>query len=155
MLETAAAHHFHFDTVQMPLNVMDAHYESFERKVLPVLVERGIGVLGMKPLGSGLFFKSAPLARGDVTATECLQYALGLPTSVVITGCDTLGILKQAVRAAVTLGSAPRDQRADLLRRTALAAKRGEWEQYKTSGGFDGTAQHPWWLESASLQKPT
>ncbi len=155
MLEAARAHAFHFDTVQMPLNVMDAHYDSFEAKVLPVLVERGIGVLGMKPLGSGLFFKSAPLARGDVTATECLQYALGLPTSVVITGCDTLGILKQAVRAAATLGSAPHTLRADLLRRTAAAAKRGEWEGYKTSGGFDGTAQHPWWLESASLQKPT
>ena len=57
MLETAAAHGFRFDTVQMPLNVMDAHYESFERKVLPALVEHDIGVLGMKPLGSGLFFR--------------------------------------------------------------------------------------------------
>jgi predicted aldo/keto reductase-like oxidoreductase len=152
MLETARAHAFHFDTVQMPLNVMDAHYDSFERKVLPVLVERGIGVLGMKPLGSGLFFKSAPLAHGDVTPVECLQYALGLPTSVVITGCDTLGILKQAVKAAVTLPKAP--LASELLRRTAPAAKRGEWERYKTSGDFDGTAQHPWWLETGSLAKP-
>jgi aryl-alcohol dehydrogenase-like predicted oxidoreductase len=152
MLETARTNGFHFDTVQMPLNVMDAHYDSFERKVLPVLVERGIGVLGMKPLGSGLFLKSAPLAKGDVTAIDCLQYALGLPTSVVITGCDTLGILKQAVKAAVTLPSASRA--AELLRRTAPAAKRGDWEKYKTTGGFDGTAQHPWWLETASLGKP-
>jgi len=154
MLETARAHGFHFDTVQMPLNVMDAHYDSFEAKVLPVLVERGIGVLGMKPLGSGLFFKSAPLAHGDVTATDCLQYALGLPTSVVITGCDTLGILKQAVHAAVTLDSVPPGHRAEVLRRTDPASKRGEWEQYKTTGGFDGTAQNPWWLETASLAKP-
>ncbi|HVU50481.1 MAG TPA: aldo/keto reductase [Polyangia bacterium] len=154
MLETARAHGFHFDTVQMPLNVMDAHYDSFEARVLPVLVERGIGVLGMKPLGSGLFFKSAPLARGDVTATDCLQYALGLPTSVVITGCDTRGILKQAVHAAVTLGAVPHGHREEVLRRTDPAAKRGEWEQYKTTGGFDGTAQNPWWLETGSLQKP-
>jgi aryl-alcohol dehydrogenase-like predicted oxidoreductase len=154
MLETARAQGFHFDAVQMPLNVMDAHYESFERRVLPVLVERGIGVLGMKPLGSGLFLKSAPLAHGDVTPTDCLQYALALPTSVVITGCDTRGILKQAVRAAATLPPAKPERRDELLRRTAAAAKRGEWEQYKTTGGFDGTTQNPWWLETGSLAKP-
>jgi aryl-alcohol dehydrogenase-like predicted oxidoreductase len=154
MLETARVHGFHFDSVQMPLNVMDAHYDSFEARVLPVLVERGIGVLGMKPLGSGLFFQSAPLSHGDITPTDCLQYALGLPTSVVITGCDTRAILKQAVHAAVTLGSATASRRAEVLRRTDPAAKRGEFEKYKTSGGFDGTAQHPWWLETASLQKP-
>jgi aryl-alcohol dehydrogenase-like predicted oxidoreductase len=157
MLETAKAHGFHFDTVQMPLNVMDAHYDSFESQVLPVLVERGIGVLGMKPLGSGVFFESGPLANGDVTATECLQYSLSLPTSVVITGCDTRPILEQAVHAAVTLGpaAASAERRADLLKRTATVARRGEWEQYKTTGGFDGTAQHPWWLDTASLQKPS
>jgi aryl-alcohol dehydrogenase-like predicted oxidoreductase len=156
MLEAARAHGFHFDTVQLPLNVMDAHYESFERKVLPVLVERGIGVLGMKPLGSGMFFASGPLARGEVTATECLQYALGLRTSVVITGCDTRGVLKQAVHAAATFRSAAAAAgRGDLLRRTASAAERGAWEKYKTTGGFDGTTQNPWWLETASLEKPS
>jgi aryl-alcohol dehydrogenase-like predicted oxidoreductase len=155
MLETARAHGFHFDAVQMPLNVMDAHYDSFEAKVLPVLVERGIGVLGMKPLGSGVFFGSAPLASGAVTATECLQYALHLPTSVVITGCDTRGIVKQAVYAAATLPPASPARRADLLRRTDAAAKAGAWEKYKTTGGFDGTAQNPWWLETGSLRKPT
>jgi aryl-alcohol dehydrogenase-like predicted oxidoreductase len=155
MLEAARAHGFHFDAVQMPLNVMDAHYESFERKVLPVLVERHIGVLGMKPLGSGVFFQSGPLARGEVTPTECLQYALGLPTSVVITGCDTRGVLKQAVRAAATFRPAEvAAGRNDLLRRTASAATGGQWEQYKTTGGFDGTAQHPWWMETASATKP-
>jgi aryl-alcohol dehydrogenase-like predicted oxidoreductase len=155
MLKTAQANKFRFDTVQMPLNVMDAHYSSFERQVLPVLVEQGIGVLGMKPLGSGLFFKSAPFAKGDVTATDCLQYSLGLPTSVVITGCDTLGILKQAVRAAVTLPPTSTARTNGLLRRTAGVAARGDWEGYKTTEGFDGTAQHPWWLETASLPKPS
>jgi predicted aldo/keto reductase-like oxidoreductase len=155
MLRTAFANQFRFDTVQMPLNVMDAHYQSFEREVLPVLVEHGIGVLGMKPLGSGLFFKSAPLLAGRVTPTECLQYAMQLPTSVVITGCDTVGVLKQAVRAAATLTPPSTAQIAGLLKRTATVARRGQWEKYKTSGGFDGTAQHPWWLETASLAKPT
>ena len=63
MLETAAAHRFTFDTVQMPLNVMDAHYDSFERRVLPVAEKGGVAVLAMKPLGSGMFLRSAPLAK--------------------------------------------------------------------------------------------
>jgi len=80
-LEVAKEHGFDFDTVQMPLNVMDAHYRSFEKLVLPNLVKQNIGVLGMKSMANGIILKS-----GTVTAAECLQYALTLPTSVVITG---------------------------------------------------------------------
>jgi aryl-alcohol dehydrogenase-like predicted oxidoreductase len=152
MLATAKAHGFAFDTVQMPLNVMDAHYDSFER-VLPEAKNQDMGVLGMKPLGSGLFFKSTPLARRTVTPTECLHYAMGLPTSVVITGCDTVGILKQALAAAYGFQPAPDGERRALLGKTAEAAARGEWERYKTSQMFDGTTWHPWWLETASLQR--
>src|SRR5207244_10651726 len=84
MLEVAGENGFDFDTVQMPLNVIDAHYRSFEKLVLPELVKRKIGVLGMKPLANGLILRSK-----TVTAIECLHYALTLPTSVVITGCDS------------------------------------------------------------------
>jgi aryl-alcohol dehydrogenase-like predicted oxidoreductase len=154
MLNTAFAHQFRFDTVQMPLNVMDAHYQSFQRHVLPVLVQHDIGVLGMKPLGSGLFFRAKPLADGKVTPTDCLHYAMSLPTSVVITGCDTMGILKQAVNAALTTDRVTKSEVASLLERTAPAATRGAVEKYKTSDMFDGTAQHPWWLETAELSKP-
>src|SRR6202023_544586 len=97
MLQTADAHQFHFDAVQMPLNVMDAHYNSFEKKVLPVLVKNGIGVLGMKPLGDKLILNSK-----TAEPIECLHYAMNLPTSVVITGCDSLPILEQALQAART-----------------------------------------------------
>ncbi|HVR63172.1 MAG TPA: aldo/keto reductase [Polyangia bacterium] len=153
MLNAGFDHGFTFDTVQMPLNVMDAHFDSFERRVLPVLLQHDIGVLGMKPLGSGLFLQSAPLAQGTVAPIECLQYALSLPTSVVITGCETMGILQQAIDAALR---PPLDQaaRQALLDRTKAAATAGAWEKYKTSDMFDGTAQHPWWLETASLGKP-
>src|SRR5580704_5433052 len=95
MLKIAASHQFRFDTVQMPLNVMDAHYDSFEKNVLPVLVKSDIGVLGMKPMGDHIILESK-----TVTPTECLHYAMNLPTSVVITGCDSMPILEQAVRAA-------------------------------------------------------
>ena len=95
MLNTGFAHQFTPDTVQMPLNLMDAHYRSFQQKVLPVLVQHDIGVLGMKPLASGAILKS-----GAANATECLHYAMNLPTSVVITGCDSMDILNQALNAA-------------------------------------------------------
>ena len=97
MLQTAEKHGFHFDTVQMPLNVMDAHFRSFGRNVVPVAVEQGIGVLGMKPMGSGQI-----LISKTVTPIECLHYAMSLPTSVVITGIDSLKILDQAFEAVKT-----------------------------------------------------
>ena len=153
MLETGFAHGFTFDTVQMPLNVMDAHYESFERKVLPVLAKHDIGVLGMKPLGSGLFFKSKPLLDRAVSPEDCLHYSMNLPTSVVITGCDTLGILKQGLDAAYRFKPLPNRQVSSLLERTALAARGGAWEKYKTSEAFDGTTKHPWWLETAKVKE--
>jgi predicted aldo/keto reductase-like oxidoreductase len=85
MLEVAAAHGFHFDSCQMPLNLMDAHFRSFVQQVMPKLVEQGIAVLGMKSMGDGNLLKS-----GTVTAVECLHYALNLPVSVVITGCESM-----------------------------------------------------------------
>jgi predicted aldo/keto reductase-like oxidoreductase len=153
MLKAADDAGFAFDTVQMPLNVMDAHYDSFEHRVLPVLVKHRIGVLGMKPLGSGLFLRSEPLSSGAVTPTECLHYAMSLDTSVVITGCDTEGIMLQAVNAAYRWKPMTAQDRAALLARTAPVADRGAWEKYKTAQDFDGTAQHPWWLETASLKQ--
>src|SRR5216684_1387663 len=128
MLETAFAHQFTFDAVQMPLNVMDAHYDSFEKKVLPVLVKHNIGVLGMKPMGDGLILKSKA-----AEPVECLQYALTLPTSVVITGCDSLPILQQALKVARSFKPLSGERIAALLARTAPVAQKGEWEPYKTS----------------------
>jgi aryl-alcohol dehydrogenase-like predicted oxidoreductase len=141
MLEVAARHNFHFDTAQMPLNVMDAHFRSFGRNVVPVLVKQGIAVLGMKPLGSGAILESR-----TVTATECLHYALSLPTSVVITGCDSLKILNQALEAVKTFRPLTPEQVAALLMKTAPAAADGRYEQFKTTERFDATARNPQWL---------
>ena len=146
-----AAGGFTFDAVQMPLNVMDAHFDSFERRVLPVLVAKKIGVLGMKPLGSGLFLRSRPFADGAVTAADGLRYAMSLPTSTVITGCDTLGILMQAIDTAYRFKPMPAAERSKLLARTAPVAEKGTHERYKTSQDFDGTSHNPHWLESATI----
>src|SRR5664280_2377654 len=141
MLEVAAAHGFTFDAVQMPLNVMDAHYRSFAKQVLPYLVEHDIGVLGMKSMAEGIL-----LEANTVTPIECLHYALNLPTSVVITGIDSLEILDQALEAVRTFRPLSEQQAASLLARTAQAASSGEFEPFKTTSAFDGTAQHPEWL---------
>jgi predicted aldo/keto reductase-like oxidoreductase len=141
MLDTAAAHHFTFDTVQMPLNVMDAHYNSFGQRVLPRLVKEQIGVLGMKPIGDKIILDSK-----TVTATECLHFALNLPTSVVITGCDSLPILQQALNAARTFKPMNKSEITSLLAKTEKAAQNGHYELYKTTEEFDGTSQNPQWL---------
>ncbi len=140
-LDVAREQGFRFDTVQMPLNVMDAHYRSFERLVLPRLVAEGIGVLGMKPMGNGIILKS-----NTATARECLRYALHLPTSVVITGIDSLALLDQACEVAGAFTPMPSSEVAALLARTASAAARGTYEPFKTSSLFDATAEHPEWL---------
>ncbi len=141
MLEVAKENGFKFDTVQMPLNVMDAHYRSFEKTVLPELVKENIGVLAMKTLANGTILES-----NTVTATECLQYAMNLPTSVVITGCESMEDLQQALNAARTFKPLTKEQVSALLSKTEKAAARGEFELFKTTSVYDGTAQHPEWL---------
>ena len=142
MLNTGFAHNFTFNSVQMPLNLMDAHYDSFQKLVLPVLLKHNIGVLGMKPMGDGLILKSKTAG-----AVECLQYALNLPTSVVITGCDSLPILQQALQTARTFRPLSQEQVAALLAKTEVAAQTGEHELYKTAHNFDGTIMNPQWLD--------
>lgn len=141
MLKVAADHGFTFDSVQMPLNVMDAHFRSFGQLVVPELVKRNIGVLGMKSMGSSVILKSK-----TVTPEECLHYALNLPTSVVITGIDSMQVLDQALQAVRTFKPMSKEQVASLLSRTAAAAAHGEYELFKTTAHFDGTAKHPEWL---------
>lgn len=141
MLEVANENGFQFDTVQMPLNVMDAHYRSFQKLVLPELVKQNIGVLAMKTLANGTILESKA-----VTAIECLQYAMNLPASVVITGCESMEDLEQALTAARTFKPMTEDQVANLLAKTKELASRGEYELFKTTSVYDGTATHPEWL---------
>jgi aryl-alcohol dehydrogenase-like predicted oxidoreductase len=141
MLQVATAHQFHFDAVQMPLNLMDAHFHSFEKKVLPVLVRDGIGVLGMKPMAAGLILDSQ-----TVEPIECLHYVMNLPTSVVITGCESLENLEQALKAAKTFRPMSGTEVAALLAKTEAVARNGDFELYKTTNQFDGTVHNTQWL---------
>jgi uncharacterized protein len=146
MLAAADKHGFAFDTIQMPLNVMDAHYRSFEKMVLPVAVQKGLGILHMKPLGGGFILESK-----TATAPECLRYAMNLPTSVMITGCDSMAVLDQAIDAAIHFTPMTSAEIDALLDRTRDAAAKGEYERFKTSQYFDSTAKHPHWLEDAKI----
>jgi aryl-alcohol dehydrogenase-like predicted oxidoreductase len=141
MLEVAAQHKFHFDACQMPLNVMVAHFRSFGHQVAPRLVKEGIAVLGMKPMGDGNVLKS-----GAVTPMECLHYALSLPTSVVINGCESMERLDQAFEAARTFKPMGQAAISKLLAKTEQAAMTGKFEPFKTTSQFDGTAHHPEWM---------
>jgi len=141
MLEVAQKQGFNFDTVQMPLNVMDAHFRSFQKLALPELVRRGIGVIGMKSMGDGLILRS-----GAATAVECLRYALTLPTSVVVTGIDSMEVLEQAVAQATGFRPMTPAKIEELLARTAPAAEGGRFELFKTSSAYDSTTQHLDWL---------
>jgi len=146
-LEVAAENGFKFDAVQMPLSVVDAHYRSFEKLVLPELVKQNIGVLGMKSMANGILLKS-----NTVTPIECLQYALNLPTSVVITGIDSMEILDQAFEAVRTLHQLSREELDVLLAKTVEAARAGQYEPFKTTSLFDATAQNPEWLGEEPLE---
>jgi aryl-alcohol dehydrogenase-like predicted oxidoreductase len=141
MLEEARRHNFHFDTAQMPINILDAQFRSFSHEVAPKVVEEGIALLGMKPLASGAIPKN-----GIATAIECLHYALTMPTSVVINGCDSMERLDQAFEAARTFKPLTEAQISALTAKTRQAALSGKYELFKTSNRFDGTARNPQWM---------
>jgi aryl-alcohol dehydrogenase-like predicted oxidoreductase len=141
MLEVAKKNDFHFDTVQMPINVMDAHFRSFTQQVMPVALEQGIGVLAMKTFGDHYILES-----GTVKPMEALHYGLTQPVSVVITGIDNQQVLEQALEAVKTFKPMSEAEVKALLARTESAASEGKYELFKTSSHFDGTAANPKWL---------
>ena len=150
MLEVAQKHGFHFDTVQMPVNIMDAHFRSFSQLVVPEAVRQNIGVLGMKCFGDGIILKS-----GAVEPMDCLRYSLNLPISVLITGIDSKMLLDQAFDAVKSFH--PLDEAAvtALIAKSEETAMRGKYELFKTTSHFDTTARHPDWLgaDSNEVQK--
>jgi aryl-alcohol dehydrogenase-like predicted oxidoreductase len=140
-LEVAEEYGHKLDTAQMPVNVMDAHYRSFTKTVVPELSKRKMGVLAMKTLGNGIILKSK-----TATAVECLHYAMSQPVSVVIAGIDNLKVLDQAFKAVRTFQDVTKKDIDRILAKTKDAAKRGEFEPFKTSSIFDGTAKNPDWI---------
>ncbi|MNX29721.1 General stress protein 69 [compost metagenome] len=132
---------FPFDAVQMPLNLLDAQFRSFEKQVLPVLTERGIGVLGMKPLAGGKL-----LETGRLKALDALRYVMSLPTSSVLMGWPAMEDVVQATRLLAEFEPMEPDEAEFFLRKVADLAQDGSFEAYKTTDAQDGTVRHPEWL---------
>lgn len=141
MLDVAHAHGFRFDAVQLPLNVLDAHFRSFEHRVLPSLIAEDIGVIGMKPICAGQVLRT-----GTLSATECLHYVMNLPVSTVVTGVERMELLDQAVQAALSFRPLDEAVVRGWLERTATAARDGRYESYKTTAEHDSTAKYQEWL---------
>ena len=141
MIETADKHGFVFDSVQMPVNALDQHFDSFQQKVIPVAQKHGMAILGMKPLADSLILKT-----NTVTAVEALHYAMSVPVTVTINGCDSMERLDQALGIARNLKPLDLQQKIAVLQKTAPVAMDGKVEAYKSSQKFDGTASNPKWL---------
>ena len=141
MIETSKRHGFTFDTVQMPVNALDEHYDSFGQKVIPVAQKHGMGILGMKPLSNGAILKT-----NTITAIEALHYAMSVPVTLTITGCQSKSNLDQALGLARNFKPMDVQQKIAILRKTAPVAEAGKFEDYKSSHIYDGTINNPQWL---------
>ncbi len=122
-----------FDTVQMPLNCLDATFRSFEKQVLPELTKRGIAALGMKPMGG----TASAVKSGLVKAEEMLRYAMSLPVATTIAGMDSLEVLRQNLRVARGFTPMTAEEMQALRDRCAKQAGDGRYEPYKLSLKFD------------------
>jgi aryl-alcohol dehydrogenase-like predicted oxidoreductase len=140
-IETARKNGFTFDTVQMPVNIFDAHYESFAERVIPVAADLDMGILAMKTFGDHNL-----LDAGVADPIDMLHYSLDRPVSAVITGIDKPAILEQAIRAATSFAPLSEEKRKAILAASARVARDGKLERYKTSHFFDSTVQNPHWL---------
>ena len=141
MIATADKHGFTFDTVQMPVNALDEHYDSFGQKVIPVAQKHGMAILGMKSFSNGLILKT-----NTVTPVEALHYAMSVPVTMTITGCDSMKILEQALGVARNFKPMDAQQKLAVLQKTAPVGGDGKFEAYKSSHIYDGTFNNPQWL---------
>jgi aryl-alcohol dehydrogenase-like predicted oxidoreductase len=128
------SHNYPFDTVQMPLNCMDTHFQSFERRVLPDALRRGMGVFGMKSFGGG-----AEIINGGMASPqEALRYAMSLPAASIISGIDNIDVLRQNLEIACGFVPMSAEEMDSLRNRTQLCGGDGRFELYKTSIAYDG-----------------
>jgi aryl-alcohol dehydrogenase-like predicted oxidoreductase len=155
MFEVARQRRFHFDTVQMPINIMDAHFRSFAQLVVPEAMKQKTAILGMKCFGSGVMMKSNVISNNAVTPLECLHYSLNVPVAVQITGINSKMLLDQAFAAVKSFKPMDESELATLLAKSEQDAVNGKYELFKTTSHFDSTARHPDWLgaDSQAVQK--
>jgi len=121
-------------TVQMPLNVMDVHYRSFQKRVLPTLLQRNIGVLAMKSLGGD----GSIVAKAGVPVDDALRYVLSLPISTLVSGIDSEKVLDQNLKVVREFKPLTPEEKARIEQSTIKVAGDGRFELFKSSKAFDG-----------------
>jgi predicted aldo/keto reductase-like oxidoreductase len=125
---------FPWDAVQMPLNVLDAHWESFEKEIVPICQEQGIAIIGMKSFADGHLFETG----SDVTPEEALRYTMSLPVATVVSGMDSLKVLNQNLEIARNFTPLTDAEREAIIARTASIAAGGKYEPFKTTRDYEG-----------------
>ena len=146
MFEVAARNGFVFDTVQMPLNIADPHFASFERNVIGVAQQTDTGIIAMKTYGDRQILETRV-----ATPLQMLHYSMNLPVASVVIGIDSVAVLDEIVTAAVSFRPLSEAQVAAMLARSAPLSVGGALERYKISNEFDATMLHPEWLGPAAL----
>jgi len=126
-------HDYPWDASQMPVNVLDAQFKSFQKNVLPVMRERGIGAIAMKTMASGYILKT-----GQVKPEEALRFVWSQPIDTIVSGMNSLEVLEANVRLARQYAPMPEAEQAALLARTKEVAAEGKFEPFKTTRNFDG-----------------
>lgn len=127
------AYDYAWDSVQMPVNVLDAHFMSFQKNILPILLERNIGPIAMKSMGSGHLLES-----GVIGPKQALRYAWSQPVATVVCGMTSIEQLEQNVEAARDFKPLSKQEQDELLEKARSAARDGAYEPFKTTGRFDG-----------------
>jgi predicted aldo/keto reductase-like oxidoreductase len=120
---------FAWDTVQMPLNVLDYHYRSFTKQILPIIVKRNIGIIGMKSVGGGAGGRI--LRIKSLQAQECIRYTMSLPVSTLVSGMDSMEVLEANLRIASNFVVMSEEEKAELLSRAKPYSRNGKYETYK------------------------
>ncbi|MBD3181624.1 aldo/keto reductase [Candidatus Poribacteria bacterium] len=117
---------FDWDTVQMPINLLDYHYRSFTKEILPILIKRKIGVIGMKSLASNQILKTG------ISADEAITYSLSMPVATLVSGMDSIEVLKKNIETARRWQPLTEKKRNQMLDKVSEYAKDGHLERYKT-----------------------
>ncbi len=126
LLQEMLAKDFSWDTIQFPTNLLDAHFRSFTKQILPVARKRGIGIIGMKSLAGGQMLKT------EISPEEAITYALSLPIDTLVSGMDSLEVLAQNLKIVRSWRPLSEDKRNTLLEKIAPIASDGHLEWYKT-----------------------
>ena len=124
---------FDWETVQLPINMMDAQFRSFLTEIVPQCVDRGAGVIGMKTLGGGVI-----TGQAGISADTCIRYALSQPVSSIVVGTTSMDELQQNVASARSFAPMPETDQAALLASVKDVAGDGRYELYKTTQRMDG-----------------